>query len=83
MRPSLVAAGKHIHKVSISFPNRRTSTAGRSPTASSQAQQPPTPILNNKKAVFSEFWQAPPRFWQSLPIEDAEIEAIESGGAMQ
>lgn len=32
------------------------------------------------KAVFSEFWEAPERFWRR-DIEDAEITAILSGGA--
>ncbi|KAJ7594817.1 hypothetical protein C8J56DRAFT_1161356 [Mycena floridula] len=36
-----------------------------------------------KSGTFSEFWDAPPRFWQPKTrwLEDAEIEAISSGGA--
>ncbi|KAF8901700.1 hypothetical protein CPB84DRAFT_1679469 [Gymnopilus junonius] len=34
-------------------------------------------------AVYSEFWEAPPKFWnyKTRHIEEAEIEAIMTGGA--
>jgi len=32
-------------------------------------------------AQYTEFWDAPPRFWHSVPIEEAEIDAVQSGGA--
>jgi small subunit ribosomal protein YMR-31 len=41
----------------------------------------PTKARHQGQFTYAGFWEAPPRFWNTLPINEAEIEAIEVGAA--
>ncbi|KIM45802.1 hypothetical protein M413DRAFT_293664 [Hebeloma cylindrosporum] len=50
---------------------------------SSGSSQPASKSKQSSEGVYSEFWEAPPRFWNPRirHLEEAEMNAIMSGGA--
>jgi len=55
------------------------SPESKTPTGSTS--QPTSP--ESATTIYTEFWQAPPRFWKPRvrELEEEEMEAIMSGGA--
>ncbi|KAJ7623359.1 hypothetical protein FB45DRAFT_925377 [Roridomyces roridus] len=45
--------------------------------------KPSSPTKPQSGSVFSEFWDAPPRFWRprARELDESEIDAVLSGGA--
>ncbi|KAF9518394.1 hypothetical protein BS47DRAFT_1338327 [Hydnum rufescens UP504] len=80
----------HVHKVLIKFPKRIPASGTHIPRAhpsaprreigASRISSPPTKARHPGQFTYAGFWEAPPRFWNTLPIGEAEIEAIETGG---
>ncbi|KAF8306247.1 hypothetical protein DL93DRAFT_2232653 [Clavulina sp. PMI_390] len=97
MRTSSVRFAKHVHKVLISFPKRGgvhgEHTPQPHPSAPKEIKDSFQSFLekmNQSRSISTsapaapgvlDFFQAPARLTQPIPLEALEIDLIESGGA--
>ncbi|KAJ7065922.1 hypothetical protein B0H15DRAFT_958471 [Mycena belliarum] len=95
MRATLRVLAARVHQPLIKFPGKRSwpsTTPHAHPAAPPELQKrfsdsvtalPPSAGKTKAGTVVPEYWEAPERFWRPRirELENAEIEAVLSGGA--
>jgi len=76
------ASGTHVPRAHPSAPPEVKSAfpAFTKKIEASRISPSPTKARHPGQFAYAGFWEAPPRFWNTLPIDETEIEAIETGG---
>ncbi|KAI6099161.1 hypothetical protein EDD16DRAFT_1701818 [Pisolithus croceorrhizus] len=78
---------ERVHRPLIHFIGKRVwstpSTSQQHPTGQPVTPAAKQPPATKHKPVFQHYWEAPPRLWDYRyhNLEQAEIDAIQSGGA--
>ncbi|KJA24484.1 hypothetical protein HYPSUDRAFT_38502 [Hypholoma sublateritium FD-334 SS-4] len=78
------SAARHPHPAApAEFKEHFPQFLARMNSAESSTHTGSTSSLESGTAIYTEFWQAPPRFWKPRvrELEEDEMEAIMSGGA--